>query len=364
MWLFSLLRNRTSNSAARAKSQCRPPAPRLRPQLEVLEDRCVPSTLTVTNNLDNGSVGSLRYEIGKAHQGDTIVFAPSLDGQTITLGGSELDITKSLTIQGPGPGLLRIDGFGLGELFYGSRVFQVEKKTNVTLSGLTIWDGAGIASQGFVDPNDGKGGGILNFGTLTISGCSVTGNFAVLLYGNEYGGGIYNAGTLTVAGSTVSGNSAAPYPDMGAGYGYGGGIYNAGTLTVMGSTVPYNSASTEGGGIYNAGTATLSNSTLSGNFAGVFGGGIYNASRLTVSGSAVSNNYAQFGGGGIYNAGTMTVSGCTVSSNSIDQLDRGAGIYNAGTLTVSNSAFSGNFEFSSLDNIFGPYTDGGGNSFS
>src|SRR5438270_12835178 len=35
------------------------------PRLEVLEGRDVPSTLTVTNNFDNGA-GSLRYAIGHA----------------------------------------------------------------------------------------------------------------------------------------------------------------------------------------------------------------------------------------------------------------------------------------------------------
>jgi hypothetical protein len=38
----------------------------------------------------------------------------------------------------------------------------------------------------------------------------------------------------------------------------------------------------------------------------------------------------------------------------------GGGIYNAGTLTVSSSTFYTN----SPDNIYGSYTDGGGNSFS
>jgi len=36
----------------------------------------MPSTLTVTNNLDSGR-GSLRYEIAHAQNKDTIVFAPS-----------------------------------------------------------------------------------------------------------------------------------------------------------------------------------------------------------------------------------------------------------------------------------------------
>ena len=49
------------------------------------------STLTVTNILDSGA-GSLRAEIAAARAGDTIVFAPILDGQTITLTSGELDV--------------------------------------------------------------------------------------------------------------------------------------------------------------------------------------------------------------------------------------------------------------------------------
>ena len=72
-------------------------------------------------------------------------------------------------------------------------------------------------------------------------------------------------------------------------------------------------------------------------------------------------------GGIIYIAGGMaTVSNCDISSN-ICYAD-GGGIYNAGAasaLTVSNSTFSGNTDgpSGSPDNIFGPYTDGGGNTF-
>src|SRR5947209_3927714 len=71
--------------------------PAFRPTLEALEDRWVPSTLTVLNNLDSGA-GSLRADIAAAHNGDTIVFAPSLAGQTITLASGELFIKHSLTI--------------------------------------------------------------------------------------------------------------------------------------------------------------------------------------------------------------------------------------------------------------------------
>src|SRR5262249_49061214 len=156
---------------------------------------------------------------------------------------------------------------------------------------------------------DGLGGGILNFGTLTISGCTVTGNSAE-------------------SNSTVTGNFAFS----------GGGIYNTGTLTVN------------------------NNSTLSDN--GLppigFGGGIYNAGTLTVSNSTVSGNFA-FSGGGIYNTGGATASGCILSGNNAWGGGNGGGINNNGyALTVSNSTFSSN----TPDNIFGPYTDGGGNTFS
>jgi len=50
MMLFSWLRKRTATPA----SQHRLTAARFRPQLEALEDRLVPSTLTVTSAADNG----------------------------------------------------------------------------------------------------------------------------------------------------------------------------------------------------------------------------------------------------------------------------------------------------------------------
>src|SRR5580765_8641896 len=102
-----------------------------RPQLEALEGRDVPSTLTVTNNLGSFAVGSLPYEIYFAHTGDTIVFAKGVRG-TIKLGGSELPIDKDLDIEGPGANKLAISGNG------GSRVFEVAASAHLTLAGLTI----------------------------------------------------------------------------------------------------------------------------------------------------------------------------------------------------------------------------------
>jgi hypothetical protein len=224
MSIISWLRNRTLARPLRWDGfQIRPTTRRFRPRLEALEDRWLPSTLTVTNNLNSGA-GSLRAEIAAAQNNDTIVFAPSLDGKTITLTTSELDITKNLTIQGPGTGQVAVSGGN----FY--RVFEVRANTNVSLSRLTITQG-----------NSYYGGGIFNGGTLTVSACTLSSNHAASV--GAQGGGIYIAlgGVATLTNCTFVGNRAA---------GCGGGLFvDRGTVTLTNCTLSGNSAS-EGGGIY------------------------------------------------------------------------------------------------------------------
>src|SRR5437773_8289439 len=122
----------------RSVSRRKTPAarPTFRPTLEALEDRWVPSTLTVLNNLDSGA-GSLRAEIAAAHNSDTIVFASRLNGQTITLTSGEVLISHNVTIAGPGAGPLTVTVSGNNT----SRVFEVTKAGSVTVSGLTISNG-------------------------------------------------------------------------------------------------------------------------------------------------------------------------------------------------------------------------------
>src|SRR5262249_664395 len=113
------------------------PASPFRPRLEELEDRCVPSTLTVSNTLDTGSAGdgSLRGEIAAASGGDQIVCAGSLAGKTITLTAAKgpLDINTNLTIDGAGSGITVNGG--------GTRVFQIDAGNTVAINGLTIAGG-------------------------------------------------------------------------------------------------------------------------------------------------------------------------------------------------------------------------------
>src|SRR5262249_62431422 len=71
--LTSLWLTLSHRDPRKARPRRRPALGRL--LLEALEDRTVPSTLTVLNNHDSGA-GSLPAEIGAAHSGDPIVFAP------------------------------------------------------------------------------------------------------------------------------------------------------------------------------------------------------------------------------------------------------------------------------------------------
>src|SRR5262245_43471927 len=99
------------------------------PRLELLEDRTVLSTLTVTNPADSGD-GSLRAAIAAAQSGDQIVFDTSLKGQTITLATGPLAITQSIDIEGPGVDKLAVSGN------HASRVFAISGGVTVTIAGL------------------------------------------------------------------------------------------------------------------------------------------------------------------------------------------------------------------------------------
>ena len=283
------------------------------------------ATITVTNTNDSGA-GSLRQSIADAVNGDTIDFGVT---GTITLTTGELLVDKSITIHGPGPDHLTVDGN------HASGVFQVQ-----------------------------VGGG----GTATIAGLTITNGVA------NRGGGIYNeSSTLTVSNCTISSNSA---PDA---FGVGGGIFNDvsfsnGTLEVLNCTIGGNSAGDNGGGIYNYGgsrTATLKvlNSTLSGNSAHFYGGGIYNlsayggSSPLDIFHSTFSDNSAFQGpSGGIANfSGTVQLGSTILNASSISN---GSGtITSLGYNLSSDNA--GGFLTATGDQInttplLGPLQDNGG----
>lgn len=361
MPLFSWLHDRLTGRPVSRSAAGRKPTPRFRPQLEGLEGRDVPSTLTVTNNFDTpwAPAGSLRAEIAAAQPGDTINFDPSLNGQTIQL-NSQLTIDKNLSVQGPGAGQLAIRPAAQSNVIVYPRILDVVANVTVNLSGLTLENGGGTAlgyysgNSGFTTPDqwDAYGGAILNFGTLTVSGCNLLNN-SVLPASTHvvYGGAIYNAGTLTLTGSTLSGNAACFYSASNYA-GRGGAIYNAGTASISGcgltgNTAGYGYSLGQGGAIFNAGPLSLSGCTVSGNSASL-GGGIFNrtsaGSAVTLSNDTLESNAATtaggvgsgFGGGLYVDYGAMTLTHDTVQSNKAATGGGGMYIAQYGALTLTN----------------------------
>jgi hypothetical protein len=364
------------------KPRARRAAPaRVRPRLEPLEGRCLPSTLTVVSPADSG-VGTLRDDIAAAASGDRITFDPSLSGQTITLTSGELTVDKNLTIAGPGAGQLAVSGGFL------DRVFEVAQGAQLTLSGLTVTDGEA-----------NFGGGILNHGTLVLNKAAVTDNLAVGTAGapadlfpangpsaSAEGGGVWSdfGSVLRVTGSRIAGNEALAV----AGYASGGGVQNYGHAVLTASTLDDNQAVAApggfaqglGGAIQNDGSGSLgaslvlSGCTVSNNQAiasdgdpslgtragDAFGGGLENqhGATLQVVNSGVIGNQAVGGtggtggfalGGGLYNGtgGALLVTGSTVSGNAVlggANAVFGGGLDDSfgGLATVTRSTFSGN----------------------
>jgi len=162
-----------------------------------------------------------------------------------------------------------IRGAGLDETVVNAtndRHFQLARRvTRAGISGLTLANGNGVTG-----PNSGRGGGILNFGTLLLEDVALRQNQGF------FGGAVDNRGTLTMRGTTVSNNVGI----------LGGGLYNEGQLRINDSTISGNTANRGtgdsgglGGGLYNTTTsAKLTNSTIASNTAEVRGGGIANIS--------------------------------------------------------------------------------------
>src|SRR5215471_8111742 len=130
----------------------------------------LPPNIVVTNTNDSG-FGSLRFALGIAGDGYTID-ATGVSG-TILLTSGELQINHNVTINGPGAGNLAINGNATFHVFENSA-------SNVTISGFTI-------TNGFPKDING-GGGIVNGGGLTISGCSVVNNTASTPLFHGFGG--------------------------------------------------------------------------------------------------------------------------------------------------------------------------------
>jgi len=338
----------------------------------------------VSTTADSGP-GSLRYAVGSANSGDTILFVvPS--GSTIVL-SEPISISDRLSIAGPGttPGVT-LSGNNA------TQIFVVKNTATAAISGLTLAQGAAAVAQQ-------PGGAIWNAGTLTLTDDTFTGDASIVQSpllsrahtdarqpagrmphhlhphcSNTYhdGGAVYNDGTLAISASTFEGNAETSDP-ANCVYGRGGALFNDqnGALSVDGTTFAENGAF-RGGAVYNdgaSGQAAFTNDTFDGNYGCVAGNGcataegygaaIYDAPGpgITIANSVFKQNVeggtspGSFGDGAALDLESTapSITGSTFTANvaggatsGCSNGDGGAILAENGTLELDDDTFTSN----------------------
>ena len=333
----------------------------------------------VSSTADSG-LGSLRYAIGAANAGDTIMLMLPA-GSTIVV-STPLTVTNRLSIAGPGVSAsARRSGKGPHATYAGisisgnntQQIFSIQSGATVTISGLILTGG---------NATIGPGGAISNNGTLTLTADVLTANtttvgspllvrapHAARVSNKKHrgpahrdlvirrphcsttyiiGGAVYNAGTLIVSGTTFDSNSVTS-SFASCLYGYGGAVFNDthGIFFSSGNTYK-NNAAYSGGAVYNYseyGQATFTSDTFTGNL------GCTAATGCPTSGCSTScTSYADGYGGAIYDdegpGVTITGSvfnGNVVGGNTPGAYGYGGAVYlDTGSPSVTGSTFTNN----------------------
>src|SRR3989344_3641376 len=307
---------------------------------------------TVTSTDDTDTLGTLRYALGNAVDGDTILFDlttfPSATPATITVTSTALpSITQgNLTIHAsPNAGGVIISGSGLGSGIDGLTLAS----TGNTIKGLKI---ASFPDYGVVISSGDNtiGGTGANEGNMIYSNGSVDSTSGILFQAAT--------GTTTILGNYIGTN--ASYADLGNTR-YGIYVNGQGTLTIGGTTA--GSANTiawqdwiggQGAGIYvNDGSPTIQGNYLSTNASGATNGENFNnivvasgGDSVTIGGTAAGAGNTIAGGNSaaiqILSFGTTNVQGNYFGLNSswTDLVNPTTGIYiNAlGTINIGGTA--------------------------
>lgn len=321
-----------------------------------------------------GCFATLQAAVNAARGGDTITIASGTYAGGVT-------IDASVKVAGAGAGSTVIRGGG-PVLTIGA--YGASAEPTVSISGVTITGGVtrsspvsapftgqdGVIARGGgveIPPNADFTGGA----TVTISNSVITGNLAdpthalplgppcpggvSCPFAQAAGGGIDNWGTLTLANTTVSNNRIGSATGLAAvvSDADGGAIANElGALTVRNSAISGNQASAtapngrfadSGAMFLDGGTVAMSNSTVTGNSASL-------AASLpdSVSLNAVA--------GGVHvtsNVTTATVSNTVISGNSVKMTNTAGstsafsgGLHTDGVFTLSNDVIAGNSVYS------------------
>jgi hypothetical protein len=368
-----------------------------------------------------GCYDSIRAAVDAAPDGATITVGPGTYSGGIT-------IAKSLTLRGVAAAATVISGGG-PVLTIGTAGALTEP--TVSLSGVTITDGFNTApfalgggvsvppsasglgatvtiSDSVVSGNraapastlpgcspfpfaQASGGGIDNFGTMTLERVLVSNNEAgSAVTSDADGGGILNerGASLALEGVVVTGNTAYVVPPNGR-FAAGGGIFTRrgssmaiNHSAVLRNTVDYRTSVPadndcggvgQGGGIKIGGdpstNVTIADSTISQNSVRAasidgdliaFGGGIENDGTLTLTTSTIADNrltgigpadvFLDSGGVEVFDPGVASISGTRITGNTVaataggEALAQGGAMLAAGTqpITIDDSVIVGN----------------------
>ncbi len=206
----------------------------------------------------------------------------------------------------------------------------------------------------------GSGGGLYSNGNLSIVNTDISGNQAGKAGGGYYnsggvvsirnstidyntvlgtnnnlstgGGGVFNYGTLTLDNVNIEGNVAW--------YGSAGGLLNRSSATINNSTIAGNAAITLTGGLINTNLMTLDHTTISHN-TGAYDAGVRNLGTLTIAGGDIRNNTATSSTAGLDNWGTLNATGLSISNNR-DLTGYGSGLSNSATAWLTDSQIISN----------------------
>jgi len=278
----------------------------------------------VVTNTNDASAGSLRQALADATDGDTIDLT-GITG-TITLTTGTLIVADNVTITGPGPSSLTIDGNNA------TSVIGIQASKTVTISGLTVTGGSAAS----------VGGGINNSGDLTLDNMIISANQSA-----DQGGGIYSGSntSLTIQNSEISGNTATSS---------GGGIHFTGTsLNLDHVLVDDNHATgpaSAGGGVaINVGaTVDMNYVTISNNSSASTGGGLESFSALTMTDSTVNGNSTAGTGGGIkFTGSSITLTRVAINDN---HSTGSTGTSYGGGISIGTTTSSANFYDTSITN--------------
>lgn len=325
------------------------------------------------NTVSNGNGGGV-YIVGSSGNGNF-----TMDGKGFINGNSASGNSEDV-------------GFGGGIYVNGGNFTMTEFATEGQISsnastkdggGVYINGGQFIQTAGSISSNTsgGDGGGvcIVNGGTFTMSGGSITlnGKEGTTIH-TKNGGGVYlNGGNFVLENGTISNNGAAVN---------GGGVFLTGddcTYELKKGNITGNSAGHGGGvylenGLFKLGTsANPTDGNISNNTARS-GGGVYigssNASTVAdetpdeptegfiMYGGTITGNSTTDDGGGIYlNGGSFLMNNGEISNNSSSTDGGGVCIANNGNFTMNNGYITGNGKISGklTTNGGGVYLDGG-----